>query len=246
MSTDRHLQVQGIHGQVEESDAPRFYFSTGSRLYELLYSRTKIGYREGRLRDDPLYALDYLSHLRELPFTGDAWCQVVGDIGEEGGRAAYFHVPPHYDPSDALGNFQRVTHSLELPDLQCLVLLRPSHTPQIIADVYTTYGDAWYVMTNDQPTYEREKISFLLSKDIERNAGGALLFDVFARGRYRSRVTLGVRLLVEDALELGKTLAVEENGIVLCYKEESDELEWLRTEKTPAVFKEEKRKRRTK
>jgi hypothetical protein len=219
---------QPLQGEPEESDALRLYFSTGSNLYELLYQRTQTGYREQRILDQPLYHVEFLSPLRELPFTGDTWFKVVRDINE-GGRGTYLHLSPTYATREALGNFSRVTHALEPMDVHCIVLIRPSHTTSEIAQLREeAYHGLWHISALNCQWFEGGPPPPEPSSEIQRDPQGLILYDVFALGAHSlSPRTLGVRLLLEVAQKLGEQVAAKEDGILLLNHDPEDTLEWL-------------------
>ena len=245
MTNERNEQeIQGTHlpvpqgteqqeqwppeGQSEEvlaSRFPRFYFSTAHHLYALVYQRTRRGYWDTPFIKTPLYQMDFLAPLIEMPFTGESWQRILEDLGDEDERATLLYLTPNYGPS--LGHFTLTRPNARPLDVDCLVLVRPSHTTEEIAQLLARDGKLWYFKAFDahergegppppqpspQSLYGQEK---------------ALLYDVFARGRFLAALSTQVRLPLRDALEKGETLAVEEHGLLFRYVEPEDTLEWL-------------------
>src|SRR5438045_3238979 len=118
LSEERTSAVQGE--QVVDSHLlPRVYFSTGSHLYELIYQRRPVGNLENPFVEVEIYALDFLSTLRELPFVGDNWFHVIEALDDEDERAALLHLSPHY--GQTLGHFSRKTPAARPLDMNCVV-----------------------------------------------------------------------------------------------------------------------------
>jgi hypothetical protein len=217
--------TEGQSEEVLASSFPRIYFSTDHHLYALVYQRTRRGYLDTPFIKTPLYQLDFLAPLIEMPFTGDSWQRILEDLGEEDEPATLVHLSPQY--GSRLGHFTLTRPNARPLDVDCLVLVRPSHTTEEIAQLLARDGDLWYVKALDahergegppppQPSphslYGQEK---------------ALLYDVFARGRFLAALSTQVRLPLRNALQVGETLAVEEHGLLFRYAEREDTLEWL-------------------
>jgi hypothetical protein len=219
-------EAQPLQGEVEEADALRLYFSTGSHLYELLYQRTEVGYLEQQILPQPLYRVDFLSQLRELPFTGDSWFQVVGHIHDPV-HGAYLHISPFYNTrNDDLGSIQPIPLTF---DIACVLLIRPSHTSSEIARLWRESNPGlWHGKALNRQWFEGGPPPPLPSGDIQRDGQGEILYDVFALGSHSALpLTLGVRLVLENARKLGEQAASKEGGMLLLYHDPEDTLECL-------------------
>lgn len=205
---------------------PRVYFSTGSHLYELVYQRRPVGNLENPFVEVEIYTLDFLSTLRELPFVGDNWFQVIEALSDEEERAALLHLSPHYGSN--LGHFSRKTPDARPLDMNCVVLLRPSHTTLQIAQLIEQDGDLWYQTALYKHEHEQEAPPPEPSASIECDQMGSPLFDVFARGRLLGSLVSHVRRPFDDALSLGIEIVRREGGILLRYDEQEDTLQWIK------------------
>jgi hypothetical protein len=216
---------EGPKEEVLASSFPRFYFSTDHHLYALVYKRTQRGYLDTPFIKTPLYQLDFLAPLLEMPFIGDSWQRILEDLGEEDEPATLVHLSPHY--GSRLGHFTLTRPNARPLDVDCLVLVRPSHTTEEIAQLLARDGDLWHVKASDAhetgegPPPPRPSPQSLYGQE------RALLYDVFARGRFLAALSTQVRLPLRDALQAGETLAVEEHGMLFRYAEPEDTLEWL-------------------
>lgn len=228
-----------LQQRVEARHEPRLCFSTNTHLYELVYHCTEIGHQRGWLEDEPIYRVEFLSPLRELPFTGASWLTVVEDMAQgRGYGGAYFHVSLSYQATEHLGNFSRVTCVLQRMDIASVLLIRPSHTTPEIARLRAQHGEDWYThayvpyLSGEAPPPPEP------STHVQQDAHGAPLFDVFAWGRRGSPVTVGVRWRYEEARSQGERVATQEGGILLRYHEPEDTLEWVRSPLFPPAIQE--------
>jgi hypothetical protein len=67
---------------------------------------------------------------------------VIEALEEEDERASLLHLSPTYHHH--LGHFTRKTHAAALLDVNCVVLLRPSHTTPEIARFIGQDEQLWY------------------------------------------------------------------------------------------------------
>src|SRR6266567_2383037 len=104
MQGSAHAQwtSDGPAEEVLASSFPRLYFSTNHHLYALVYQRTETGYLDTPFIKTPLYRLDFLAPLLEMPFTGGRWQRVIEDLTEEDERATLLHLSPY---GSRLGHF---------------------------------------------------------------------------------------------------------------------------------------------
>ncbi len=218
---------------LDESGLPRLYFSTGSHLYELAYHRHPVGELVNPFVEVQVYALTFLSPLRELPFSGESWFEVIEALADEDERAALLHLSPRYGPN--LGHFSRRTPAARPLDVNCVVLIRPSHTTPEIAHLLEQDGYLWYVAALDRQEHEQGAPPPAPSDTAECDQAGAPLFDVFARGRLSGPLVAHVRLSAEKALRLGLELAGLEGGILLRYDKAEDTLHWIKLDQTVTV-----------
>ena len=219
------LPPEGPKEEVLASSFPRFYFSTDHHLYALVYRDTQRGYLDTPFIKTPLYQLDFLAPLLEMPVTCDSWQRILEDLGEEDEPAMLVHLSPHY--GSRLGHFTLSRPNTRPLDVDCLVLVRPSHTTEEIAQLLARDGDLWHVKASD--AYERGEgpPPPQASPHCLYGQKQALLYDVFARGRFLAALSTQVRLPLRDALQAGETLAVQEHGMLFRSTESEDILEWL-------------------
>jgi hypothetical protein len=220
------------NGPAEEvlaSSFPRLYFSTDHHLYALVYQRTRVGYLDTPFIKTPLFRLDFLAPLLEMPFTGGCWQRVIADLTEEDERATLLHLSAY---GSRLGHFTISRPNARPIDMNCIVLLRPSHTTEEIAQLLSRDGELWYVKASDAYEHGEGPPPPEPSPHSEYDQSQALLYDVFARGRFLAVLNTRVRLPLEEALQHGQALAVAEPGILLRYFEPEDTLEWLNPQPT--------------
>jgi hypothetical protein len=184
-----------------------------------------VGTVENPLVEVPIYSLGFPSALRELPFTGDSWLEVIEALEEEDARAALLHVSPSYH--QRLGHFTRKTHEAAPLDVSCVVLLRPSHTTPEIAKLLEQDEQLWYEAALFRYEHEQGPPPPEPSHAPQLDQDGAFLFDVFARGRFLGALYARVRLQFQEGLQVGRDLAEREKGILLRYDEPEDTLERL-------------------
>lgn len=214
-----------LEEEVLASRFPRFYFLTDHHLYALVYKRTQCGYVDTPFIKTPLYQLDFLAPLIEMPFTGDSWQRLFDDLGEEDEPATIMHLSPNY--GSRLGHFTLTRPNARPLDVDCLVLVRPSHTTEEIAQLLARDGDLWHVKASD--AHERNEGPPPPEPSTGRvfSQEGVLFYDVFARGRLLAALATYVRLPLHDALQTGEHLAEAEHGLLFRYAESEDTLEWL-------------------
>jgi len=216
---------EGLEEEVLSSSFPRFYFSTDQHLYALVYKRTQRGYGDTPFIKTPLYQLDFLTPLIEMPFTGDSWQRILTDLGEEDEPATLVHLSPKY--GSRLGHFTLTRPNARPLDVDCLVLVRPSHTTEEIAQRLARDGDLWHVKATDRHERSGGSPPPQPSAQSVFSQEHVSLYDVFARGRFLAALGTYVRLPLRDALQIGERLAVAEHGLLFRYAEPEDTLEWL-------------------
>jgi hypothetical protein len=216
---------EGPQEEVFASSFPRFYFSTDHHLYALVYKRTQRGYVDTPFIKMPLYQLNFLAPLLEMPFTGDSWQRILENLGEEDEPATLVHLSPHY--GSRLGHFTLTRPNARPLDVDCLVLVRPSHTTEEIAQLLARDGELWHVKASDAHERGEGPPPPQSSPQSVYGQENALLYDVFARGRFLAALSTQVRLPLSEALQVGEALAVEEHGLLFRYTEPEDTLEWL-------------------
>jgi hypothetical protein len=190
-----------------------------------VYQRTPRGYLDTPFIKTPLFQLDFLAPLLEMPTTFDSWQRILEDLGEEDEPATLVQLSPDYGPR--LGHFTLTRPNARPLDVDCLVLVRPSHTTEEIAQLLARDGELWHVKAADAYANGEGPPPPEPSPQSVYGQENALLYDVFARGRLLAALSTQVRLALPDAVQVGETLAVEEHGLLFRYAEQEDTLEWL-------------------